>query len=131
MNLIPYNLLTNDTTSPTYLIQGDTTGIDQSSGMQVYQLLFSQPLEVGNGTLEPSSFTLIATKMPVSVEFPRSLGIMLVAVAYLFNMTTELGKKLMEFIHIYVLFMFISPMKTVLYQSLYVGLMMLPPKETL
>jgi hypothetical protein len=88
-------------------------------------------MSVGDGSLDVDSYSLRAALKPVFVDYPAGVGLFLVVVAYFFSMTTELGKNLVEFIHIYIFFMFGSVNKTNLYRSLYVGLMMIPPSDTL
>jgi hypothetical protein len=48
-------------------------------------------------------------------------------VAYFFSMTTELGKNLVEFLHIYMLVLFSATLNPIKYRSIYAGLLMLPP----
>jgi hypothetical protein len=94
-------------------------------------VLFTQPLSVGNGTLDSSNFILRASSIPLFIGLAEAAGIFFVVVAYLFSMTTELGKNLMEFLHIYVLLIFSSTVQPIDYRSLYLGLILLPPGPAL
>jgi hypothetical protein len=128
---IPYYFLSNQTFSDRFLIQADPQSIEPASNMQLFDLLFNNPLAVGDGSLELGSYSLQASQMAVRLDFPVALGVLLLLAAYLFNLFTEIGRKLVEFIHVYILFMFRSTMSTTIYRSLYLGLMMIPPQQLL
>jgi hypothetical protein len=54
----------------------------------MYDLLFNSPLSIGNGSLELGCFAIKATKIPVKLDFPAVLGILVLIGAYFFNSFT-------------------------------------------
>lgn len=76
-------------------------------------------------------YSLQAKKSDIVIQFPSALGIILVFTGYTFNTFTEIGKLLIEFIHIYVLYMFQSRMTTTISAEIYTGMLMIPPSKIL
>jgi hypothetical protein len=85
---IPYIIHNPEQVSSDFMIEGNITNIDADSNLQMYDLLFNSPLNVGDGSLNIGCYSLQAAKIPVSVDFPATLGILLLIGAYFFNIFT-------------------------------------------
>jgi len=54
----------------------------------MYDVLFNSPFSVGDGQLSLDSFSLKAAKIPVSIDFPGTIGVLLLIGGYFFNIFT-------------------------------------------
>lgn len=78
--------------------------------------MFNTPLSVGDGSLAIRDFTLEAENIPITMSFNPYLGFIILIGGYFFNIFTETGTLLIEFMHVYVLYMFESNMSTTVYR---------------
>ena len=91
---IPHLILTNETFSSEFIVEGDITRVKVGSKFQAFSLMFNNPLSVGDGTLALADFKIKAEKIPATINFQSLLGIMIITGVYFFNLFTETGTML-------------------------------------
>ena len=112
----PYTFMDNQTYGDTFLMQGNIENVLRDTNLEMFYLLFNVPLSVGNGQLNLASYSLLAKKNTIVINFPTVFGIIVLLGAYFFNIFTETGKLLIEFIHVFILYMFKSSIVLTLYR---------------
>lgn len=91
---LPVSYYSNESLSDSFVFSASTDHISSNSDLEVYNLIFNNPLSVGGGKLEIKNYRLAAEKPSIEVNFPAVLGILILVGAYFFNIFTEIGKVL-------------------------------------